>query len=288
MPPNIYPQIQVTNNANPNKWWAFPLFGGIVKIFSIYGQLYGVVIAMFVILPTLGVVNSLSVLFTGRYWKFYHEQIQSFSQFYAEVMLFVVGVTDRYPSFRLSKPSESVITVLYPENPNRLFAIPVVGGVVRVILLIPFLIYLYIINLAAGLAYGFSFLVVLIAGRYPETTFEFSRDSLRLGFSAMHYMSGISDKYPSFWISMNHKVAKILLIGVGVLYVIFYFYSISMAIKNGDFNKSYKSDRKMSKEEFNQYFKDMPKSDTQYNDTNTQYQYNNTNTQDQYNNRYTN
>lgn len=275
MPNNIYPQIEVQNNLNPRKVWAIPFFGGMVKLFMIFAQVYLASLFMVIILPVLGFINSFNVLFNGRYWRFYHEQIQSFAQFYAEIIFFMYGVTDKYPSFRPEKASEIIVTVPYPENPNRLFAVPVLGGLVRFILLIPFLIYLYVVNLAAGLAYLFSFIVVLFSGRYPETTFELSRDLVRLTYAAMMYMSGISDKYPSFWISLNHKIAKGILLTLSFLYVIFYFYIMGAAIQSGEFNKPAKTQRTMTEEDFNQYMKDIPKNDTQYNNTNTQYDYNN-------------
>jgi len=267
---SVYPQIKVSNNPNPHKGWAIPIVGGLAKGVTIYGQIYGVIIFMFLVLPILGFINSFNVLLNGRYWRFYYDQIASFTQFYSEVMFFAYGVTDRYPSFRPKDVSQIVATVVYPENPNRLFAIPLLGGIVRIILLIPFFIYQYVIGLAAGIAVMFSFLVVLIANRYPETTFELARDSLRLGFSAMLYMSGISDKYPSFWISLNHKVAKLLLIALSILYLVLNMGPMTAGFMSA-FNGLEKNTEKVTEDDFNKIIQDMPQynEDTQYNYTET-------------------
>lgn len=113
------------------------------------------------------------------------------------------------------------MTIAYPEHPNRLFAIPIFGGIARGILLIPYLIYATV--MLYGAIYG-SFaasLVILFKGTYPESFYEMERDSVRLLESTVLYLSGLSDTYPSWWISMNHKTTKIILIIIGILAFLF-------------------------------------------------------------------
>jgi hypothetical protein len=49
---------------------------------------------------------------------------------------------------------------------------------------------------------------VFFSGRYPETSFELVRDSLRLHFALYCYGLGLADRYPSFTISWNHGTIK--------------------------------------------------------------------------------
>ena len=65
-----------------------------------------------------------------------------------------------------------------------------------------------------------AFVPVLFAGRYPETMFELLRDAFRLQAAQLTYGFGLSDRYPSFAISMNHGGAKIALIAIGVILLV--------------------------------------------------------------------
>ena len=55
-----------------------------------------------------------------------------------------------------------------PEEHNRFWAIPVLGIVVKIILLIPHLIILSILGQVAGLLFLITWIPVLFGGRYPS------------------------------------------------------------------------------------------------------------------------
>ena len=131
---------------------------------------------------------------------------------------FFAGLTDKYPGFNLKIEDKYKLDLDYPKKPNRLFAFPLLGFLARIILLIPYFIYSGLINGGARIGVLVSFVSVFIKGRYPESTFELSRDSLRLGLSEMAYIAGLSDKYPSFKISANHLKIKIALIILGLIF----------------------------------------------------------------------
>jgi hypothetical protein len=46
-------------------------------------------------------------------------------------------------------------------------------------------------------------------------------DGLRLGFAMNLFFAGISDTLPSYKISMNHKVIKIIALIMGLIYLLF-------------------------------------------------------------------
>lgn len=221
-PADLYPEFSVVHPQNPNRLYAVPLLGIIIKAIICIPQfiiLFFVIIAWFFV---IFIVNPFVVLFTGKYWSVAHSFAQGFFRFNTKILLFIFGLSDVYPGFNFDATKDFILTIPEPQNPNRLFAIPLAGGFVRYVLLIPFFIYQTVIEYAAGIGaiFGASFMV-LFMGKYPESVFELTRDYVRLVLSFSMYMSGLRDDYPSFWISMTHKNIKIALISLAVLYILF-------------------------------------------------------------------
>lgn len=212
---NLYPVININRPEKPNRFYAIPIIGFLIKII--------ILIPVAIWLCALGIggffvsiINSFIVLFTGKYWNTAYNYNLGLLRLFIKITYYMQGLTDKYPGFSRTIPDFSA-DLQYPEHPNKLFAIPIIGGVIRIILLIPYLIYQAVISNAANIGVFFSFFPVLFMGKYPESTFELARDSGRVSQATFVYMAGISDKYPSFHISMNHKVIKIILIIIGIL-----------------------------------------------------------------------
>jgi hypothetical protein len=143
----------------------------------------------------------------------------------------MLGVTDNYPGLKNNLPDNFSLTIPYPVSPNRLFAFPLLGFLFRSFFLIPFFVFYIIV------AYGYYFLYILSSipvffkGYFPESTHELIVDGVRIGIAISLYLAGISDTYPSFKISMNHKVIKIIALAVGTLYL------VSVILNNNTTNK---------------------------------------------------
>ena len=167
------------------------------------------------------IVNSFYVLTKGTYWDVsYKLNIGVFRQI-AKAAFFFAGLTNKYPGFALEIADNFSLDMAKPNNPNKLFAFPIFGGVARIILLIPFAIYTQVVQNGARIGTVASSIPVLINGNYPESTFELTRDALRLVLAQSAWITGLSDNYPSFKISMNHQRVKIILLVLGALITIF-------------------------------------------------------------------
>lgn len=222
-PPDAYPLFEVTHIQNPSRLYAIPLLGGLIKLVMCipqYFMLFGVALAWLVVTV---LINPFVVLFTGKYWSASYSVTLSLLRLNAKVMLFFFGLTDKYPGFNFQVNSDFELEIPLPEKPSRLFAVPLLGGFVRFILLIPYFLYQMVIEYAVliGVLFGASF-VVLFTGKYPESVYELARDYTRITLATNVYVSGLKDSYPSFWISMNHKNIKIALIVLAVLYWVLY------------------------------------------------------------------
>lgn len=232
---NIYPRISIERIQNPSRFYAIPILGILVKTISL--------LPVFLYLGILGIglsigaiINPFVVLFTGRYWKAAYQFNLGWFRLSTKLTFFLSGLTNKYPGFSRQINDNFSLDLEYPEKSSRFFAIPLLGGMVRILLLIPFFIYNSVIQHATQMGiFLFSWPLVLIKKRYPETTFELARDQTRLNLSLYVYALGLSDKYPSFRISTHHKVKKLLLIVIAlVLFVLpniaSFFFPLAMSL----------------------------------------------------------
>lgn len=213
--PRIYPEINIVHIKHPNRFYAFPFLGGVVKIFMlipIFFWLFLLGIASFV----MTFINSFIVLFSGKYWKPAFEINSLIIIISVKASYFFLGLTNNYPGFD-SKIKDFSLQLTFPKNPNRWLAFPVLGGIFRIILAIPYFIYSSIMQNAGSFASIVASFPVLFMEKYPESLYELCRDSIRVNISLLAYFTGISDNYPSFWISMKHRGIKILFIILATL-----------------------------------------------------------------------
>ena len=218
MDKSLYPTLSVKQIQDPNRFYAVPILGMIVKIVMVIPisiELIFLFIAQFFI----NIINSVFVLFTGKYWDTAYTFNLGVMRLTTKVSLFFFGLTNKYPGFEFAIDDPLVsLDMPKPANPNRFFAIPVVGGLVRIILMIPYFIYQSVITNAAWLGGAIISFRVLFVGKYPESVYEIARDSVRVSQASSAYMTGLSDSYPSFWISMNHQTVKLLLIIFSIIF----------------------------------------------------------------------
>jgi len=212
----IYPELIIHNNEHPNRWLAVPFIGLFIRLILI---IPAALVNLFIGLCffVLWLILPFVILFTGKYWDTAYNYLLNYLRYSTKISLYIYGLTDKYPGFNFNE--EGIFTIRYPkpEKPSRLLAFPVLGFLIRVILLIPYGIYIAVLGRGVFVALFCSWFVILFKGRYPESMYEFMRDTLRVSLASSLYISYLSDTYPSFHISMNHKVVKIILLVLGAL-----------------------------------------------------------------------
>lgn len=213
----IYPSISAELIKDPSKFYANPIVGIFVKTILLFP-----VAIEIGFLSSVGVfisiANSFVVLVKGKMWGDAYKFYIGLFRLIVKNSFFLYGFTNKYPGFTLDIQDNFKLDIEYPKTSNRFLAIPIFGGLARIILLIPFAIFTYIIQMASTLGiYLIAWAFVLFKGRYPETMFELGRDYMRLNLAIYSYLLGIKDNYPSFEISWNHKREKIILIAVAVI-----------------------------------------------------------------------
>ncbi len=212
----LYPEFAIEKIKNPSKNWAFPIAGGLVKIIILIP--IGIEIAILAIyIFILQIINSFYILINKKYWPYCFEMTTRTMNLIARATLFFAGLTNNYPGFNLEESKDFSLKFSMPTKPSAFFAFPIIGGIARGILLIPFAIYAQIVGNGARVGVIASSIPVFFKGSYPDSTYELTVDALRLTFSELAFFAGISDKYPSFKINMNNQTIKIALIIVGTL-----------------------------------------------------------------------
>jgi len=212
----IYPHLAVENNKKPNRFLAFPLIGIIAKFIILIPVFIEMAVLAFVGFFVL-FINWFVISFTGKYWGAAYKFFLGLMRLGTKVELYIYGITDKYPGFTFDTNKILELNIPKPEKPNRWLAIPFVGIAIRAILLIPYSIFVTVLDRGSGIALVISWFAVLFKAKFPESLYEFEKDSIRVSLSASSYLLGLSDKYPSFYISMNHQTVKILLLIAGTI-----------------------------------------------------------------------
>ena len=211
---NFYPHFSVENNKKPDMIYAFPVLGFVLKLIMVIP----VAIELFFLALALGIVtfiNLFYILFTGEYWDTTYNLFLGVLRLKMKMVLFLYGLTDKYPGFELNTNGLFKLEIEKPKHPNKWFAVPLFGFLARVVLLIPYLVFASVLGKGSCLSVVISWFAVTFKKKYAESLYEFVHDSLRVSTGASVYLMGLRDDYPSFEMSMDHKTKKILLIIAG-------------------------------------------------------------------------
>lgn len=216
----MYPIIEIERIKNPRQFYAFPVVGGIVKAVMLIPQ-YLMLFFAGLCFGIAMLINPFVVLFTGKYWKPAYDWAIKYINIQVKITFFSRGLTDKYPGFTYDIEDNFSVTVNYPNNPNKLFAIPFLGFLARAVVMIPFGIYSQVLLSASNVMSIFSSPAVLFKKYYPESTYELARDAVRTDAASSLYFAGISDTMPTYKISKNHLALKLLFIVLGAILFIF-------------------------------------------------------------------
>ena len=104
-------------------------------------------------------------------------------------------------NFNNEVPPTVLLRVEYPERPSRLLALLGALFFVKVILLIPQIIILYLLGIIQAIVIYFGYWAVLITGRYPVGLFNFGVGVQRWNQRVSAWMNGWVDSYPPFSLS---------------------------------------------------------------------------------------
>ena len=216
----MYPEFTVKRNEHPKILFAIPFVGLLIKLILII-PVYIVQLALGLVVGVLWAITPFVILFKGRHWDIAYEMMSGLITYQTKVTLYLTGVTDIYPGFNLKPNDAFTLHIRMPEKSSRMLGFPILGFLVRLFITLPYTIYASVLSNGMRLAAIASWFAVMYKKTYPESLHEFVRDTTRVHMASMMYLYYLSDVYPSFKISMNHKKVKIALIVLGALWFVF-------------------------------------------------------------------
>ena len=190
--------LTIEHIQNPNRLWAFPVIGGTVKLVLVIPVSFWLLCVDFAAI-FLSIINAFccspSRAGTGNL-PMRSPWVQCGSQ--PKPTASILGLSDTYPGFSLDSSDDVRLEFAMPTQPNRLLALPLVGGIFRFSILFPFFIFLFVIGILVVLVYWFTWIPVLLIGKYPEGLFSLMVYAQRLQLKLSAYTFGLTDRYPLF------------------------------------------------------------------------------------------
>jgi hypothetical protein len=196
MATTAYP-VALTLSPPPTstRFWAVPLIGFLIKGLILIPHL----MVIYILGLALGIAELfiwIPVLFTGRYPDWAYALVAGYLRWTTRIALYFYGLTDAYPAFSFDSPGDMFIE--RPESSSRFFAILIIGGIVRYVLLIPHFIIVYGLSIAAGACQQAIWIPVLFGGQYPSWAFTLVGGTITWGTRVYAYFFGLTDRYPPF------------------------------------------------------------------------------------------
>lgn len=139
-------------------------------------------------------INYVVVLITGR--AAFFGLLSGVLRYGTRINAYMYFLTDKYPPFSLGQAPDYPVQVIVPP-PGHIHR----WRVLSTILVIPHLIVLFGLMIAAAVTSFISWLVILVAGRYPPGLFGISAAAVRYQARINAYIYLITRGYPPFSLS---------------------------------------------------------------------------------------
>jgi hypothetical protein len=197
--PDAYPvNISYDRGAHINRLWGIPLIGQLVRAV--------LAIPHYIVLMLVGIVAAIQLLVTwipililGRYPGWGYRWTGGLLAYAMRVYAYVYLMTGTYPPFSLSGEMYP-ISIRYDEGVriNRLWGIPVIGYLVRFIVLIPHFLVLWVLSIVVWFLLLVVWVPVLILGRQADVIYTIVGGYFRWYLRVTAYMLMMVDRYPPF------------------------------------------------------------------------------------------
>ena len=195
-----YPvDVRFTPEGSIGRFWGIPFIGFWVRGIAL--------IPHFIVLAFLGIAavflslfTWIPVLITGRYPGWGYAIVGGYLRWGIRVMTWFYLMSGTYPPFTGGQADGQHVRVRIDEDRpiGRFWGIPIVGVVVRAIILIPHFLVLWLLGLVAGILILFSWIPVLINGRQAGVVYDIVGGYVRWTTRVYAYLLLMSGSYPPF------------------------------------------------------------------------------------------
>ena len=199
-----YPvRFEVTYPASLNRILNFPLFiGTLIKLILAIPHLIIVSLLQYVLyVPWL--IGPFAILFTGRYPRGLYNFHGGIYRWMARTYAYVFSLTDQYPPFSFNEEEGDSSRLLfdYPATLNRWLNFPIVGTLVKTILVIPQMLILVVGGILSLILVFIAQFAILFSGQFPQGMFNFVVGTFQMQWRIYAYIFSMTDAYPPFSLS---------------------------------------------------------------------------------------
>ena len=148
-------------------------------------------------------IATFAILFTGRYPRGLFNFYVGYMRWNANMTGYLVSAYDKYPGFTMEAQSDYPLTfsVEYPDKLSRFLNFPILGLIIKFILLIPHWIIVSFLALVAMIVLIIAQFAILFTGSFPEGMHKFMIGVGRWSTRVSAYAYALTDKYPPFSLS---------------------------------------------------------------------------------------
>jgi uncharacterized protein DUF4389 len=192
--------VTVPRDGGQNRLWGIPFLGigvrGILLI-PVVIELFFLFLAVWILV----LVSWIPVLFQGRQAPFITQLSGGALRLSLRSSLYALLATGSYPWFGIANDHPITVTFDEYEPQNRLWGIPVLGILARVILLIPHVIVLWVLGFISAVLVLVSWIPVLVNGRQADGIVDFVAGVYRWSVRVAAYALLLTGTYPPFRLS---------------------------------------------------------------------------------------
>ncbi len=200
-PGSDYPiNVRFDRSQRVSRFWGIPILGITIR--------YLLLIPHFIVLWAFGIVAGLAimvswipVLFTGRYAGWAYDIVGGYLRWTTRVMAYALCMVGPYPPFSTGPGYPVEVDFDRASRVNQLWGFPFLGIAIRSIVLIPQMILLWVVSIAAGFILLFAWIPVLLNGRFPQIGYDLVGGYLRVSIRAMGWLLLMAGPYPPFRLS---------------------------------------------------------------------------------------
>lgn len=190
-----YPaNVTFKHQDKSSRLWAFFTFIP-VKMIALIPHMFLLYILQ-IAAGILSLIGIFAVLFTGKYPKWIENFVVGLFRWMWRVNAYFTCMTDKYPPFTLSAGNYPAdLSFAHEAKNSRLWALLTIVPI-KLVLLIPHIIVLFVLQLIAGICMFLGLFVTLFVGKYPKSFANVITTAMRYQFRINAYILCLTDKYP--------------------------------------------------------------------------------------------
>jgi hypothetical protein len=192
--------FDIRQSESLNRILNFPLFiGTTIKALLLIPH-FIIIYFLSIVLVVLWILGPFAILFTGNYPQGLFNFHVGINRWVSRVYAYYYSTVDQYPPFSLDEGRDDYTTLRidYPPSLSRLLNFPIIGTMVKAILVIPQLLILVFAAIGVLVLIFVGQFVILFKGSMPAGFHGFIAAFLRLSYQVTAWVFSLTDRYPPF------------------------------------------------------------------------------------------